>query len=120
MISVEHMTLEQLLAAIRTQPEAIEFNDVIAVIDSNYTFVPTGFENGKLNNQTGENAGSCRIFAFAKLHALSQLQTLHCFGTYYRDDVLLHPELDNHQNIRQFMQQGWSGIKFETQPLLLK
>jgi len=89
----------------------------MAVIDACYEFTPVSFKNGDLLNLAGENSGSCRLFAFADMHGLSQLETLQCFGSYYREDVLNHPELDNHQNIRQFMRTGWSGIDFEACPL---
>lgn len=106
------MTLKKLLSELNATPELLRFDDVIAVIDSNYEFTPTKFANGELVNETGENNGSCKIFAFAKLHGLTEQQTLHCFGDYYRVDVLQNPDGDNHQNIRNFMQKGWDGISF--------
>jgi hypothetical protein len=117
---VNPMTIDQLLERIQTAPETIEFSDVIAVIDACYEFTPVSFQNGELLNQAGENSGSCRLFAFADLHKLSQQQTLDCFGRYYREDVLLYPGLDNHQNIRQFMRTGWFGIDFKSCPLRQK
>ena len=59
--------------------------------------------------QQGENSGSCKIFAFAQLHHLDEASTLACFGAYYRDDVLKHPQGSDHQNIRQFINTGWQG-----------
>lgn len=114
------MTLQKLLEVLSKKPETIEFDNVIKVIDERYNFTPTQFHNGTVVNQAGENSGSCRLLAFAQLHQLSQQQTLHCFGQYYRVDVLLHPGQDNHQNIRQFMQTGWSGVRFEAPPLIEK
>lgn len=104
--------LKNLLQQLASNPEFVSFNDVIAVIDSNYEFTPSQFVNGELKNQAGKNSGSCKIFAFAKLHGLTEIQTLHCFGDYYRVDVLQNPDSDNHQNIRNFMKTGWNGISF--------
>ena len=57
------------------------------------------------------------IFAFAKLHDLTEQQTLHCFGDYYRVDVLQNRDGDNHQNIRHFMKTGWAAINILGMPL---
>lgn len=114
------MTLQALLELISSKPESVEFDDVIKVIAEHYIFTPTRFYNGSAVNEAGENSGSCRLLAFAQLHELTPQQTLHCFGDYYRLDVLLHPDQDNHQNIRQFMQTGWAGVRFETAPLIQK
>lgn len=112
--------LEQFIARLDTAPETIQFSDVIALIDGLYEFTPTAFRNGDVRNEAGQNSGSCKIFAFAQLHDLSAPQTLACFGAFYRDDVLKHPEADNHQNIRNFMHSGWDGIEFEGTALRLR
>ena len=116
--------LEQLIHQIKTDPETVEFQDVIKLIDENYDYNPTSFINGQgveqVSNQAGENEGSCKIFSFAKSHHLDQSQTLHCFGRYYRDDVLQHPENTDHENIRTFIKYGWNGITFERPALKLK
>lgn len=114
------MTIEQLLSKIQTQPETVSFSDVVEVIDTYYDFTPVEFKNGSLVNAVGQNSGSCRIFAFAQLHHLTQQQTLNCFGDYYRCDVLQHPGKDDHQNIRNFMQTGWEGVSFGKLPLVSK
>ena len=107
------MTLSDFLNTLLNAPETIEFNDTMVVIESLYEFTPTRFMNGELINEAGENSGSCKLFTFAKLQNLTEAQTLACFGTYYRDDVLKNPNNDDHQNIRTFMQTGLSGIKFD-------
>ena len=107
------MNLEDLLEIIKSGNKSIEFNDLMNVVDENYYFTPTQFSNAKLVNKAGENNGSCKLFSFAKLHKLTEPQVLACFGAYYRDDVLRHPNEDNHQNIRNFMKTGWAGIHFE-------
>lgn len=114
------MELNELLTQLAEQPEQVVFADVISVIDANYDFTPTAFENGDLNNEANQNNGSCKIFSFASLHTLSPEQTLACFGDFYRKDVLEHPDNDDHQNIRNFMQHGWQGIKFSGKALSAK
>lgn len=88
------------------------FQDFIAYIDENYHFIPTAFKNGNHYNQAGENNGSCKVFAFAKLEQLNQEETLSLFGQYYLD-VLNTPEGTDHKNIRNFMVFGWEGIQFD-------
>ena len=110
------MILDQL----KNEPQTIQFNDVIAHIDSNYNFTPTKFTNGETVNDANQNNGSCKIFSFAKLNNLSKDETLNLFGDFYRKDVLEHLEADDHQNIRNFMKYSWDGISFEGNPLELK
>ncbi|WP_076418217.1 HopJ type III effector protein [Colwellia sp. UCD-KL20] len=112
------MTLLTLLTLLSEEPQQVSFNDVINTIAENYQYTPTSFSNGSIVNEAGTNEGSCKIFAFAKLHQLSQEQTLACFGKYYREDVLKHPEGNDHGNIRNFMISGWNGIVFSGDALL--
>ena len=114
------MTLDLFLQKLKDCPDSIEFNDTMSVIDSLYVFSPTSFRNEDLVNDVGQNSGSCKIFSFARLHNLTPEQTLACFGSYYRDDVLSHPESSDHQNIRNFKKTGWSGIEFDCEPLKAK
>lgn len=111
------MTLDTFLAKLNNTPHEIDFEQTMALIEGLYEFTPTSFKNGDLTNEAGQNSGSCKIFAFAQRHDLSQQQTLACFGTYYRDDVLQNPNGTDHQNIRNFMETGWSGIEFDGEPL---
>jgi len=112
------MTLSALLTAISEEPQEISFDDVITTITNNYQYVPASFSNGDVVNKAGTNEGSCKIFAFAKLHNLSKEQALACFGKYYRDDVLGNSTGNDHGNIRNFMISGWEGIKFSNDALL--
>ncbi len=112
--------MNDFLDQLKTSPATNSFDNTMAVIDANYDFTPCEFSNGDLNNAQDQNNGSCKIFAFARLHDLDQQQTLHCFGDYYRIDVLQHPHASDHQNIRNFIKLGWAGIKFATQPLTKK
>ena len=110
------MTVEELIALIKKQPDKVEFDQVIDCIDNNYEYNPTHFTNGQghdlVNNLAGSNEGSCKIFAFAQLHQLTPAQTLACFGAIYREEVLRNPGGNDHQNIRNFMKDGWAGITF--------
>lgn len=114
------MTIEQFLAKLKSAPNTVSFTDTINVIEANYSFKETSFTNGKITNNAGQNSGSCKLFAFAKLNNLSKEETLTCFGDYYRIDVLQNPNGNDHQNIRNFMQFGWNGIAFENKALTLK
>lgn len=95
------------------------FQEVIVFIDENYNFIPTAFKNGNQYNGVGENTGSCKVFSFAKLHNLTQEETLLLFCEHYQA-VLNTPEATTHQNIRNFIRFGWDGITFEAEALVLK
>jgi hypothetical protein len=114
------MNISAFLEKLKTNPKSIQFAETIAVIEENYDFTPTAFQNGTQHNAAGENSGSCKIFAFAQLQNLSQSETLACFGAYYFDEVLNHPEALNHQNIRNFIKTDWNGIHFDGQALVEK
>ncbi len=111
------MELSAFLKRLNEAPGSIAFNDTIATVEALYEFTPAAFSNGALLNEAGQNNGSCKIFSFARMHNLSAEQTLHCFGDYYRKDVLGNPGGTDHQNIRNFMNTGWAGISFEGQAL---
>lgn len=114
------MKIQTFLFQVRNTPDDLTFIQAIDIIDSEYHFTPTSFINGNQHNEAGQNNGSCKIFAFGLLHNLTEQQTLACFGDYYRKDVVSNPDADDHQNIRQFMLHGWSGIKFSGQTLVEK
>ncbi len=105
-----------------TAKETLSFNDSIAMIHKFYIYTPTNFSNGLgencLQNSAGTNEGSCKIFAFAKLHQLDKSQTLNLFGDFYHQDTLNNPNGNEHQNIRNFMQYGWEGVKFSEPDVL--
>lgn len=114
------MTLSLFLEKLKNNPNSIAFPETIAVIEANYDFEPTAFENGLQHNMVNENNGSCKIFAFAQLQNLSEEATLACLGAYYFEDVLKNSEGNDHQNIRNFIISGWNGIAFYGEPLTLK
>ena len=96
-----------------------KFTDVIAFIDAHYTHTPTAFDNGAQHNAAEQNQGSCKVFSFAQLNGLDATQTLSLFAEHYAA-VLATPEATDHQNIRQFMQHGWAGIRFDAPALQAK
>lgn len=112
--------LDLLLYKIESEAQSVTFNEVIETVDATYLFTPTGFKNGETYNEANQNNGSCKVFAFAQLHDLSVEKTLHLFGDFYRKDVLQNPENSDHQNIRNFIKFGWSGISFEANALQSK
>jgi len=114
------MSTVSFLKQLQENPRSITFQDTINVIEENYDFTPTAFQNGNQHNNAGENNGSCKIFSFAKLQNLSKEATLACFGSYYFQNILENPDGDDHQNIRNFMKTGWSGVYFEGKALVNK
>jgi len=114
------MNIREFKTKLSTTPTEVAFFDTISVIDKYYNFAPTAFSNGSLENKAGENAGSCKVFAFAQEQALTKAETLACFGTYYFEEVLKDPDGSGHQNIRNFMKTGFEGISFEGEVLTRK
>lgn len=108
------MTPRQLIERIR-QGDEVAFADVLETIAAHYRYTPTAFANGlgsrRFVNAAGENEGSCKVFAFARLHGLDEAETLALFGEHYRH-VLDTPAGTDHRNIRTFMADGWAGIEF--------
>ena len=52
----------QFVEKVTKNPNSITFTETIAIIDSNYNFIPTAFKNGNHFNNVNENNGSCKIF----------------------------------------------------------
>jgi len=106
------------------QQQPISFNETIEVITAHYDYQPTEFSNGlgeyALISPAGTNEGSCKIFTFAQLHQLDQQQTLNLFGDFYHTDVLNDPNGTSHQNIRNFIRDGWAGIQLNGTALTSK
>lgn len=118
--SSSNSSITALITKVDTQAESVSFEEVMQVITENYDYTPATFTNGDVVNESGTNEGSCKIFYFAKLNELTQQQTLVCFGQYYRDDVLKHPEGNDHGNIRNFMNTGWDKVSFNSVALATK
>ncbi|MEN5231405.1 HopJ type III effector protein [Sphingobacterium faecium] len=97
----------------------IVFSDVLAYIAARYEHTPTAFTNGNQVNQETENQGSAKILAFATLNNFDKDETLALFAEHY-ESVLSDPDGDNHQNIRQFMMNGWDAVSFSGVVLTLK
>ena len=99
------MSINEFLDRVKSG-QAIDFNETMNIIAQHYDYQPTEFSNGiiqPLLNAAGQNAGSCKIFAFAKQQNLTPEQTLSLFGDYYRRDVLGNPQGSDHRNIRNFI-----------------
>ncbi|NVK74301.1 MAG: HopJ type III effector protein [Oceanospirillaceae bacterium] len=114
------LSTQTLIEKIKSTPEQVQFKEVIDVIEREYDFTPAAFTNGKQENGINENNGSCKIFSFGSIHQLTEVETLNLFGDFYRVDVLENPEATDHQNIRQFIENGWSGIHFTATALVQK
>jgi hypothetical protein len=108
---------EQLLAQLVKRE--IDFSGVITFIETIYSHTPTAFINGDQENAATENQGSAKVLAFAKINQLSEPDTLLLFAEHY-EAVLADPNGSNHQNIRQFMANGWEGVSFVGEVLKLK
>ena len=111
--------LNSYIAALTNAPSQLTFAETLTVIDAHYSFTPTAFKNGSVDNAAGTNSGSCKVFSFAKLHKLSKEQTLLMFAEHYRN-VLDTPSGDNHANIRNFMETGFAGLSFDGNALKAK
>jgi hypothetical protein len=105
------MNSQELLERVKNKD--ILFAEILSFIESNYEYFPTAFKNGNLNNESNQNQGSAKVLYFAHLNQLDKEDTLLFFAEHYQN-VLENPEAENHQNIRQFMQNGWDGVEFET------
>ena len=114
------MTPKELIERTRKDPDSIEFVEVMDTIKEFYNYHPTRFSNGDIVNDAGTNEGSCKIFYFAQMNALSETETLALFGKYYREDVLGNPAGEDHANIRNFLLDGWLGIRFDGEALRKK
>lgn len=102
--------LTNLLNDLRNQE--IKFSDVLSYIENNYNYTASAFTNGTAINAVDQNQGSAKIFGLGLLENLSKEDTLTLFAEHYQS-VLNTPEDADHQNIRQFMQNGWDGVKFD-------
>lgn len=109
-----NVTLADFINQLDSNAEQVSFEQVMQVIGENYNYLPATFSNGDLLNEAGTNEGSCKIFYFAKLNGLTEQQTLTCFGRFYREDVINNPQGNDHGNIRNFMQSGWSKVEFNS------
>lgn len=114
------MTLIDISALLNgVEQRAINFQQVIEFIDTHYDYTPVSFVNGLLHNGAGENAGSAKVFGFAKLHRLTAVDTLKLFAEHYRQ-VRATPQGSDHANIRNFMYYGWQAFLMEHNALTPK
>ncbi len=113
-MAIPQQATDQLLSQLNNKE--IKFSNVLLFIESHYTHTPAAFKNGAQLNAATENQGSAKVLRFAQLNRLSETDTLKLFAEHY-DDVVATPNSVNHQNIRQFMQFGWEGVRFENEAL---
>lgn len=90
----------------------LAFTDVLRHIEARQALKPSAFQNGRLYNDATQNQGSAKVLYYARLNELSKEDTLLLFAEHYQA-VLNDPEGTAHQNIRQFMEHGWAGVRFE-------
>ena len=90
----------------------ISFDLTMEVIADMYDYRDVAFSVGDVVSAAGDNKGSSKIFAFAKIAGLEASTTLALFGAYFYDDVLKHPDGSDHANIRAFMAGGWDCVAF--------
>jgi hypothetical protein len=102
--------ISDLLTAVKAGE--VNFIHVIEFIEADQPHQPTAFKNGEVYNEATQNQGSAKVFTFAKRNNLSKEDTLSLFAEHYQA-VLANPSASDHQNIRQFMLNGWEGIQFE-------
>ncbi|MEC7120759.1 MAG: HopJ type III effector protein, partial [Pseudomonadota bacterium] len=95
--------VSSLLNAVQTGQA--KFEDVLNYINQNYDYTPAAFSNGPLHNAANENAGSCRVFAFAQLNHLSATDTLSLCAEHY-PAVLATPAGTDHPHMRAYTQEG--------------
>jgi hypothetical protein len=103
----------------KLKTNSLSFKEVIEFIETHYQHQPTAFKNGEAYNEATQNQGSAKVFSFAQLNNLSKEDTLYLFAEHFQS-VLNTPNGTDHQNIRQFMKHGWTGIVFEGEALVAK
>lgn len=113
------MSAELIALLADLKSNSVPFSQVIEFIEKYYQHTPTAFKNGDTFNEATQNQGSAKVFTFAQLNELSEADTLNLFAEHYQS-VLANANGTDHQNIRQFMLNGWNGIVFEGQALLAK
>lgn len=113
-MSVRSQDVSALLNALALKK--IGFGEVISFIEDHYRYRPVDFVNGEVHNVAGSNEGSAKVFAFARLHGLDQLDTLSLFAEHYQA-VKDSPDGTDHANIRNFMHWGWQAFSMPVNPL---
>lgn len=112
------MTKEHFIEGLKNQTNS--FQQTMDFIEANFDFTPVAFTVGEQVNELGTNQGSAKIFSLGKALSLKEEEVLQCFGDFYRKDVLEHPEAEDHQNIRNFIKFGWSGVSIDANALVPK
>ncbi|QLF92363.1 HopJ type III effector protein [Pseudomonas sp. ABC1] len=95
------------------------FKDTLAFIEQHYSYQPSRFINGGVENAAGVNEGSCKTLGLATLEGLSTEEALLAFGEHYRS-VLETPSGTDHGNIRALIEHGLDEVRFDQSPLQRK
>ena len=95
------------------------FADTLAFVADHYHYTPRAFRNGAVANAAGQNEGSCKTLAMAKMEGFSDMEALQAFGEHYRA-VVATPEGSDHGNIRALMTSGLDGVAFDAPALARK
>ena len=111
--------IQSFIERLRLNADSIAFAEVIDLIDTYYHHTPTAFSNGSLINQAGENQGSAKVLSFARLHGLTNKRPFTVLPSIGVRCVQI-PMAADHQNIRQFMQNGWDGVQLSEACLTIK
>ena len=51
------MELNAFLEKLKNDPESVEFNDTMEVVEQSYDYTATAFTNGSVKNEAGQNEG---------------------------------------------------------------
>eukprot|EP00192_Tetraselmis_astigmatica_P020078 CAMPEP_0117671990 /NCGR_PEP_ID=MMETSP0804-20121206/13654_1 /TAXON_ID=1074897 /ORGANISM="Tetraselmis astigmatica, Strain CCMP880" /LENGTH=186 /DNA_ID=CAMNT_0005480539 /DNA_START=137 /DNA_END=697 /DNA_ORIENTATION=+ len=94
----------------------VPFSDLLTMVNDAYVELPVEYKSGagtpdEVVNPPGTNSGSRKVFYLAKLHGLTEEETLRLFCE-HSIEVKDNPNGDSHANIRAFMKHGWPGIHF--------
>lgn len=100
----------------------VRFAEVLQIVDKFDVNPYAGYTSGKgtqteMHNAPGQNVASAKVFYLCSSLNTSKEATLRLFCEHY-ERVLNEPDGSSHQNIRNFMRDGWSGIEFDG-PILL-
>ncbi|MAB98205.1 MAG: HopJ type III effector protein [Pseudomonadaceae bacterium] len=100
----------------RLQSDDFMFAETLQFIAEHYTYQPSAFTNGVVENAAGQNEGSCKTLGMAVLEKFTDEEALKCFGEHYRS-VVATPDGSDHGNIRALMATGLAGVSFSQQSI---
>ena len=107
--------LDQFRDALKTGEHM--FADTLTFVSEHYHYTPAAFRNGDVDNNAGQNEGSCKTLGLALLEQFSDQEALLAFGEHYRA-VRDTPDGFDHANIRSLQKHGLVAVSFEQLPLV--